>query len=518
MKFFFAKTDSLYKIFKTLEKIPPQKAVQMFIDPEHPFFENQWWWKQMVEIIQKRKLNITFTAEKESNRKYYEQLGLKVQYEDEKPIIKFLKTLSLFFFDIKKFHLHAYNRQKYLFYMFFFFEIVAWLWILWFIIILIIPNATITIKVAQQTEDIIYNFRYYPVEQEESMWSLRQLSIPYYSWTIDYNYQLSISTDNIKHIINPSAWLVKIYNRTPREWQLLANTRFVTSDWLVFYSKEPLTLPAGLEDNPSEITVKFNAAETDEAGSIIGIRWNISKNTRMTIRNLDESYIFWEIWAESIEDFTWWSSTSLGTITEKDKELLVEKIKSSVYADKINIVNNEFATKDALIFTFDPLVKTKFHEPFTIEWKIWERATSLRGKADVTFNFLYLKWPDIVGAFTQYVKERQSDSIELISINPNSLIFILDPKKEEERDWITNPDGIFMIPTKVTIYQWYDFKRDLKWIIPAIRTNIAWKTLEEARKTILQYPEISSVKINLWIFQGNILPNVKSRIKVKVEY
>jgi hypothetical protein len=28
----------------------------------------------MVEIIQKRKLNITFTAEKESNRKYYEQL------------------------------------------------------------------------------------------------------------------------------------------------------------------------------------------------------------------------------------------------------------------------------------------------------------------------------------------------------------------------------------------------------------------------------------------------------------
>jgi hypothetical protein len=43
MKFFFAKTDSLYKIFKTLEKIPSQKAVQMFIDPEHPFFENQWW-------------------------------------------------------------------------------------------------------------------------------------------------------------------------------------------------------------------------------------------------------------------------------------------------------------------------------------------------------------------------------------------------------------------------------------------------------------------------------------------
>jgi hypothetical protein len=123
-----------------------------------------------------------------------------------------------------------------------------------------------------------------------------------------------------------------------------------------------------------------------------------------------------------------------------------------------------------------------------------------------------LKWPDIVKAYTQYVTERQSDSIELISINPNGLIFI------QELNWINWSDNIFMIPTKVTIYQGYDFKRDLKWIIPALRAGIAWKTVEEARKIILQYPEISSVKMNLWLFQGNVLPNVKSRIKVKVEY
>jgi hypothetical protein len=165
-----------------------------------------------------------------------------------------------------------------------------------------------------------------------------------------------------------------------------------------------------------------------------------------------------------------------------------------------------------LILTFDELIKTTFHPPFTIDWKIWERATSLRGRADVSFDFFYLKWSDIVKAFTQYVSERQSDSIELISINPNSLIFI------QELSWINGSDRVFMIPTKVSIYQGYDFKRDVKWIIPAIRTNVSWKTIEEARKIILQYPEISSAKINLWIFQWNILPNVKSRIKVKVEY
>ena len=71
----------------------------------------------------------------------------------------------------------------------------------------------------------------------------------------------------------------------------------------------------------------------------------------------------------------------------------------------------------------------------------------MRGRADVTFNFLYLKRSDIVKAFTQYVTERQSDSIELISINPNSLIFI------QELSYVNGSDSVFMIPTKVSIYQ-----------------------------------------------------------------
>ena len=42
MKFFFAKTDSLYKIFKALEKIPSHREVEIFIDPEHSLFDNEW--------------------------------------------------------------------------------------------------------------------------------------------------------------------------------------------------------------------------------------------------------------------------------------------------------------------------------------------------------------------------------------------------------------------------------------------------------------------------------------------
>lgn len=185
MKFFFLKTDSLYKIFKTLEKIPPQKAVQIFIDPEHPFFENQRRGKQVQELIKERNLNITFLAEKDSHRKYFQQLGLQVHFEEEKPIIKILKTVSLFLFDIKRFHLHALNSQhskkKYLVYMAFFFEALAALAVVRFIVLLVLPSAKITLKVAQHTEDIIYNFRYYPAAENAYVGGIKQISIPYYT-------------------------------------------------------------------------------------------------------------------------------------------------------------------------------------------------------------------------------------------------------------------------------------------------------------------------------------------------
>lgn len=185
MKFFFLKTDSLYKIFKTLEKIPSQKAVQIFIDPEHPFFENQWRGKQLQDLIKERNLNITFLAEKESNKKYFQQLGLKVYYEEEKPIVKILKTVSLFLFDFKRFHLHAFNntqtKQKYLFYMVFFFEALAGVALIWLLFLFVLPSAKVTLKVAQNTEDIIYNFRYYPSGDVSYQGVIKQISIPYFT-------------------------------------------------------------------------------------------------------------------------------------------------------------------------------------------------------------------------------------------------------------------------------------------------------------------------------------------------
>lgn len=232
----------------------------------------------------------------------------------------------------------------------------------WFLLLLILPNASITLKVAQQTENIIYNFRYYPAHEKAYQEVIKQLSIPYYTGSIDYQYTLAISTENIQHIVNPSAGIVKVYNKTENEINLKPETRFVTSDGLVFATREMLTIPAGTAEFPSEIRVKLFAAENDENGVIIGTRGNILKKTVLTIKNIKESYYLKNIRAEAIEDFTGGSKTSIGMVSEKDQELLKEKLQMGVYKDKLNIVQREFKEKKALIMLFDPLVKTQFHE------------------------------------------------------------------------------------------------------------------------------------------------------------
>lgn len=45
--------------------------------------------------------------------------------------------------------------------------------------------------------------------------------------------------------------------------------------------------------------------------------------------------------------------------------------------------------------------------------------------------------------------------------------------------------------------QGYDFSRDTKGILGQIKTNIVGKSIDETRKEILTYPEVSSVKIDL---------------------
>ena len=511
MKFFFAKTDSLYKIFKSLEKTPSHRTVEIFIDPEHPLFDNEWRWQQIKDIIEKNKIDATFMTKNRKNRDYLDSVWLKTNFIKEKHVQRFINIIYLFFFNIKKFHLQAYGSKKYLFIIVFFFEILLTLWILRFIISLIAPSANITIFPSENNETIIYNVRYYPHNDPSSANETRFLYVPFYTWSLNYRHELTISTANSKYISNPSQGKIKIYNKRDQEYSIVKNTQFNTSDGLIFRTTDDFVLPAWTENFPSETIITVVADEYDNNWELIGIRWNIPFKTQMYITKLEESSITKDIWAESIEDFYWRDSESIWTITDNDIQQLKEKLINQAYSKKLEIVNENFSVTWWFLLPFETITTTTFND-IEIPQVAWANVPIISWAVYVTYNYVYVLRDDLYQLFMTYINERQSENDIIIKIDPNTLQFLRNTNTtdsfEIKKIWNT-----YSISTQINIIQTYNFKDDPRQIIPEIKSKIGGMTIDDARNYILStYDEIWSVKISAPLRYHSI-PTVKSRTK-----
>lgn len=507
MKLFFFADDSLYKIFKTLEKIPRWKEVEISIEDTHSLFDNERRWKQIKEILDKRTVKATFVTQSEKCKKFFEKIWLKTNYLEQNKIKKFLKTIYLFFFNIKKFHLDT-KWKKYGTLFVFWFEIVFILGILYLIYVLIIPNAKLTINPSQQTETIIYNFRYYPAQDTEYPQYSKHISLPYYTGSFEYKYDLSMNTTNVKYLQNPSVWEIKIFNTTNESFTFVPNTRFITEDWKLFQSTIYVDLPAWYNWVAWEKIIRVKAMEYDDNWIVMWSRWNILNWTKLYIKNLKQSFFLKEIYAVAMQDFTWWELNTEWEITAEDIAILSWKLVSYIDQQKKNIAIQNFVDKEWILLTFSDTINYEI-KSIDIPHEIWEKTSIINWTITAEISYIYIKRADLIRSFSEYVEQRPSEKSKFISIDKNSLVFYED-------DWSIDDKWVFVVPTKIQIIQWYDFEKDINWILEEIKDHVLWVEREDARIYILQYPEISSVKIKISPRWYSNIPKLKSRIKILI--
>ena len=505
MKLFFFADDSFYKIFKTLEKIPRWKEVEISIEPTHSLFDNEWWWKQIKDIVDKRSIKATFTTQNEKCRKFFEHIWLKTNYVETNKVVKALKMIYLFFFNIKKFHLDT-KWKKYWTFFVFGFEILFTLGIIYLIYSLVIPNAKITINPSQNPETIIYNFRYYPAQDTEYPEYSKHINIPYYTGSFEYKYDLSMNTTNVKYLQNPSVWEIKIINTTEESFTFVPNTRFITDDGRLFKSTIYVDLPAWYNGVAGEKIIRVKAMEQDNDGILMWARWNIPQWTTLYIKNLKQSYFLKEIYAVAMQDFTWWSLDSEWEIVAQDIELLSWKLVSYIDQQKKNIAIQNFSNKDWILLTFSDTINYKI-KSINIPHEVWEKTSLINWTVTAEISFIYITRSDLVAAFSEYLQQRPSEKSKFISLDKNSLVFYED-------DWSSDNKWVFVVPTKIQVIQWYDFSKDINRILDEIKDHVVWADTETARTYILQYPEISSVKLKISPRWYSTIPKLKSRIKI----
>ncbi|HMS90662.1 MAG TPA: hypothetical protein PKC87_00355 [Candidatus Absconditabacterales bacterium] len=507
MKLFFLKEHSLYKIFKTIEKVPSGRTIYIYIDPEHSFFDNEWRGKEIKELLQKKNISALFVTKTDRSKYFFSSLGLTVLHEEKHKIIKYLRLFYDFFFNIKKFHLQVYTKKNYIFYVVFGFEVFFVLIILFLLYSLILPSTRINLVPTSQIESVIYNFRYYPFFDETFQKDSRYLNIPYHTGYIDYKYDMSISTANIKYIQEPSQGTIELINKVPNDYSFLENTRFVTDDGRQFVSVKSFTVLQGTEKNPGKTLVLIKAAEQDIQGVLMGSRGNILQGTKVFIKNMKNSYYAQNIYGQAIEDFTGGTLHSQGIVSVKDIGILSGKLVDALYKQKRNIVFNNFKSPETIILNFDSLISTEIKD-IQIKNVPGEKTPLLKGSIIARFNFNYIKKADLLAVVDKYVKQRLYDKMKVFSVDSSSIVFFKDMKQESGH--------IFIIPTKVDIKQYYDFAKDINSILPDMKERIVGLTEEKAREILFSYPEISSFEIRIRPPRYTTISKLKSRINVFV--
>ena len=162
--------------------------------------------------------------------------------------------------------------------------------------------------------------------------------------------------------------------------------------------------------------------------------------------------------------------------------------------------------KEWILLTFPDTINYKI-KSIDIPYDVWEKKSLINWTITVEIQFIYITWSDLVAAFSEYITQRPSEKSKFISLDQNSLVFYDDDGSRDDK-WV------FVVPTRIQVVQWYDFSNDINWILDEIKDHVVWAEVEDARSYILQYPEISSVKLKVSPRRYSTIPKLKSRIKI----
>ena len=392
--------------------------------------------------------------------------------------------------------------------------------LLFLIAYIALPNATITLKPNSVPIEQAVNITLADFEQNEELLRTRPTRVlPSYpvnpgilEKTITYN-----ATGNDASGSNARG-LIKITNKTDREFPLVTRTRFQTDEGLIFRSQGFITVPPARGENvPGTIELGVVADEADINNVPIGDKGNIAANTKMFIPGLT-SVNREEIFAEAVEGFAGGVTSKDKIVTDRDIEGSKEFVKKELlrdlpellkaYVDKKNAENNLGLTllNDSRAINIgevevilDESIKGQKMNNFTVTARVEAQGISFDRE-----EFLKL--------LRDHIELRKSPDKTLTKVDDEGVTYRVI-KNDEENSLIDITDTI----KGVEEYELsYDKQSGVR-LIKKIREHVAGMQITEAKKYIENLPEIESVEIKAWPFWAPTIPSVADNIKIIVD-
>jgi len=487
-KFVFSEKDNIYTIFQVIDKIPKSyKEVIFDIHPKNEFFSNKWWLKLVLEKARDKGLNITFLIESPKQEAFLKSLWVKYIWRKIPFYKKMQKSISDFL-DLFKSE-HSFYRKHYNVIKIFLLglEIFLVFFAVYFLYNLVTPKTDVYIQPAVNIKHLIKKIYTYP-DWDKNYNLGNKDSIPYKKLSFDKVYSLKLPVKDIQYIEKPSYGLVKFYNTTTEGISLKANTVLKTEEGLLFRLQNWVYIPPKKWDNtPGEAYVKVKAESVDEEWKIIWERWNLIKWTKLYVQKLYLSYGKKKIYAEVVKDFSWWETTPKWEVTLQDIELmkkqLLEQFKKDLKKNIYKYIQMDWNSKI-------PLLYDKLYGIEKVSYKIYakpgDKIPYIQWDIIGSIYFSYLEKDDLKKVFQNYLKDRLVSENDFIWYDDNSI---------EILNFDNISKGLYLLTVSINALLGYDFDEDYNQIIPKILEQIKWKPVKEAKKIILNYPQIMGVEI-----------------------
>lgn len=500
MKLFFDRSDSFYKIFKSIEKIPDGKSVSIEIHPYNQFFKNIRWWKQLIELLKEKKIEYKVVTNSDFVSSYFQELWETPVVNRSNKIKKVAQLTYDFFFNIKKFHLQMLDKKDYLSFVVLGLESLIALIALYIFYVILVPTAVIAIKPSYNIEEIAYNFRYYSVETPLAGQDAKFISIPYYKSSIEHEMSFAVPLGELKYNIIPAKWFAKFTNNLTTQLTLKPNSKLETSDWLLFKTLEWITIPAQWT-----VTVPVEALEKDSKEEIIWTRWNILAWTKMEVKNLQGS-IKSRIDVVASVNYTGGKFFTDGIISDKDIDNFKAKAQEQVSKIKRDVVMKQVKTENIKPLFFDDMIDVEILD-LKLNKKLGDVSNVVDGTIKAKLSYRYIYWDELMSAVYKYTSQRSNQSFSLVEIDRNSAVLY---------DRFVSSTGVYIIPTKINTIWGYNFATDVAGLKNQIKSKISWMERNDATKTLLTFPNIWAADVKVSPFWISKVPNVLSRIKIEV--
>ncbi len=318
------------------------------------------------------------------------------------------------------------------------------------------------------------------------------------SLTANDIYSFNVSSINPEST-KKSYWNIEIYNELNLDQAFKPNTRFVTDNWIVFRYNEWLNIPASSKTASWEIkiwkkTITIIADMYDSAWNIIWSKWNIEKNTILTIPWLKFNRD--KIYAKAITSFTWWLDPKEHVLTKEElnkfNQIAIEKIKSkALELLKEKIKNNNIDSwSNFNILPINDIIK--YSSWFTeIIWniKIWDKIDTIKIKSNIDINTYVFDKNSVMSYLINILNESiLSWTEKIIHINDDSLRIASVLSKAESPFYLK-------ATTEFDATMSYNFEDKNSNLTKKLKNLILNTTKNEATSILIKNANISNIKI-----------------------